>query len=83
MSFTRRPDSRRPRQTNGREDHHIVRNTRIQPTASSAAIQAQVASLIWIPASSRTIQRTIDEGHLGSCPPLNVLPFTLTHRCLR
>ncbi|GFY10806.1 hypothetical protein TNCV_1123281 [Trichonephila clavipes] len=43
MSFTRRPDSGRPRLTSHREDHHIVRNARVQPTASSAAIQAQVA----------------------------------------
>ncbi|GFT74220.1 uncharacterized protein TNCV_4081411 [Trichonephila clavipes] len=43
MSFTRRPDSRRPRQTSLREDHYIVRNACVQPTASLAAIQAQVA----------------------------------------
>ncbi|GFT53482.1 transposable element Tcb2 transposase [Trichonephila clavipes] len=42
-SFTRRPSSGRPRQTSRREDNHIVRNARVQPTASSAAIQAQVA----------------------------------------
>ncbi|PRD25461.1 UNVERIFIED_CONTAM: hypothetical protein NCL1_40878 [Trichonephila clavipes] len=42
MSFTRRPGSRRPQQTSRREDHHIVINARIQPTASSAAIQVQV-----------------------------------------
>ncbi|GFW87545.1 uncharacterized protein TNCV_4485101 [Trichonephila clavipes] len=40
MSFTR-PGSERLRQTSHREDSHIVRNTRLQPTASSAAIQAQ------------------------------------------
>ncbi|GFV28576.1 transposable element Tcb2 transposase [Trichonephila clavipes] len=40
-SFTRRPGSGRPRQTSRREDHHIVRNARVQLTASSAAIQAQ------------------------------------------
>ncbi|GFU00842.1 transposable element Tcb2 transposase [Trichonephila clavipes] len=43
MSFTRRPGSGRPRQTSCREDRHIIRNGRVQPTASSAAIQAQVA----------------------------------------
>ncbi|GFY24587.1 transposable element Tcb2 transposase [Trichonephila clavipes] len=32
-----------PRQTSRREDHHIVRNARLQLIASSAAIQAQVA----------------------------------------
>ncbi|GFX46129.1 transposable element Tcb2 transposase [Trichonephila clavipes] len=42
MSFTRRPGSGRPRQTSRREDRHIVRNTRVQLIASSAAIQAQV-----------------------------------------
>ncbi|GFX80764.1 transposable element Tcb2 transposase [Trichonephila clavipes] len=41
MSFTRRLGSGRPRQTSHREDRHIVRNARVQPTASSAAIQAQ------------------------------------------
>ncbi|GFU86317.1 uncharacterized protein TNCV_369731 [Trichonephila clavipes] len=38
-----RPGSECPRQTSRREDHHIVRNAQIQPIASSAAIQAQVA----------------------------------------
>ncbi|GFU09024.1 transposable element Tcb1 transposase [Trichonephila clavipes] len=32
-SFTRIPVSGRPRQTSRREDHHIVRNARVQPTA--------------------------------------------------
>ncbi|GFY15115.1 transposable element Tcb2 transposase [Trichonephila clavipes] len=41
MSFIRRPCSGRPRQTSRREDHHIIRNAHVQPTASSAAIQAQ------------------------------------------
>ncbi|PRD24185.1 UNVERIFIED_CONTAM: hypothetical protein NCL1_44483 [Trichonephila clavipes] len=40
MSFTRRPGSGRPRQTIRREDHHIVRNARVQPTALSATIEA-------------------------------------------
>ncbi|GFT46574.1 transposable element Tcb2 transposase [Trichonephila clavipes] len=39
MSFTRRPRSGRTRQTSRREDHHIVRNARVQPACSSAAIQ--------------------------------------------
>ncbi|GFV53150.1 transposable element Tcb2 transposase [Trichonephila clavipes] len=34
MSFTRRPGSGRLRQTSCREDDHIVRNARVQPTAS-------------------------------------------------
>ncbi|GFS77037.1 transposable element Tcb2 transposase [Trichonephila clavipes] len=41
MSVIRRPGSRRPRQTSRRENRHIIRNARVQPTASSAAIQAQ------------------------------------------
>ncbi|GFW93250.1 transposable element Tcb2 transposase [Trichonephila clavipes] len=41
MSFTRRPGSGLPRQTSRRENRHIERNARVQPTASSAAIQAQ------------------------------------------
>ncbi|GFW45681.1 hypothetical protein TNCV_3246181 [Trichonephila clavipes] len=41
MSFTRRPGSGRPRQTSRREDHIIVRNARVEPTASSAAITPQ------------------------------------------
>ncbi|GFX70715.1 uncharacterized protein TNCV_1032431 [Trichonephila clavipes] len=36
MSFTRRPGSGRPRLTSRREDHHIVRNARVQPTASTS-----------------------------------------------
>ncbi|GFY08718.1 transposable element Tcb2 transposase [Trichonephila clavipes] len=46
MSFTRRPGSGRPRQTSRREDHHIVRNARVQPTASSAVIQAQNKTML-------------------------------------
>ncbi|GFT37585.1 uncharacterized protein TNCV_546171 [Trichonephila clavipes] len=34
MSFTRRSDSGRPRQTSRREDHHIVINACIQPFKS-------------------------------------------------
>ncbi|GFV25017.1 transposable element Tcb1 transposase [Trichonephila clavipes] len=34
MSFTRRPGSGRPRQTSRREDRHVERNARVQPTAS-------------------------------------------------
>ncbi|GFV66058.1 transposable element Tcb2 transposase [Trichonephila clavipes] len=42
MSFTRRPSLGRPRETSRRKDRHLVRNARVQSTASSAAIQAQV-----------------------------------------
>ncbi|GFY36478.1 transposable element Tcb2 transposase [Trichonephila clavipes] len=55
VSFTRRPGSGRTQQTSRREDHHIVRNARAQPIASSAAIQAQVAPSLVGPVSSRTI----------------------------
>ncbi|GFS83586.1 transposable element Tcb2 transposase [Trichonephila clavipes] len=34
ISFTRRPGSGHPRQTKRQEDRHIVRNARVQPTAS-------------------------------------------------
>ncbi|GFW38715.1 transposable element Tcb2 transposase [Trichonephila clavipes] len=36
MSFTQRPGLGRPRQTSRLEDRHIIRNARVQPTASSA-----------------------------------------------
>ncbi|GFT10069.1 transposable element Tcb2 transposase [Trichonephila clavipes] len=39
MPFTRRPGSGCSRQTSRREDCHIVRNARVQLSASSAAIQ--------------------------------------------
>ncbi|GFW92077.1 transposable element Tcb2 transposase [Trichonephila clavipes] len=83
MSFTRRPDSGRPRQTSHREDLNIVRNTRVQPTASSAPIQVQVALSLWAPVSSRTARRYLAEGQLGSRHPLRVLPLTPTTRRLR
>ncbi|GFX39573.1 HTH_Tnp_Tc3_2 domain-containing protein [Trichonephila clavipes] len=73
MSFTRKPGSGRPRQTNRRENLHIVRNARLQPTASSAAIQAKAAPSLGAPVSSRTIRRRLAEGHLGSRGPLRVL----------
>ncbi|GFY33943.1 transposable element Tcb2 transposase [Trichonephila clavipes] len=83
MSFTRRPGSGRLRQTSHREDRHIVRNARIQQTASPAAIQAQIAPSLGTPVSSRTIRRHLAEEHLGSRRPLRVLPLTPTHRRLR
>ncbi|GFX42444.1 transposable element Tcb2 transposase [Trichonephila clavipes] len=83
MSFTRRPGSGHPRKTSSREDHHIVRNARVQPTASSAAIQAQVAPTLEVPVPFRTIRRRLAEVHLGSRCPLRVLPLTPTHRRLR
>ncbi|GFY06700.1 transposable element Tcb2 transposase [Trichonephila clavipes] len=80
MSFTRRPG---PRLTSRREDRHIVRNARVQPTASSAAIQAQVEPSLGAPVSSRAIPSRLAEEHLESRYPLHVLPLTLTHRRLR
>ncbi|GFX48358.1 HTH_Tnp_Tc3_2 domain-containing protein [Trichonephila clavipes] len=66
MSFTRRPGSGCPRQTSHREDCHILRNARVQPTASSAVIQTQVAPSLGALVSSRTIRRRLAEGHFGS-----------------
>ncbi|GFW51936.1 HTH_Tnp_Tc3_2 domain-containing protein [Trichonephila clavipes] len=83
MSFTRRPGSGGPRQTSRREDHHIVRNARVRPTASSAAIQAQVVPLLWAHVSSGTIRRCLTKEHLGSVRSLRVLPLTPTHGRLR
>ncbi|GFS79690.1 transposable element Tcb2 transposase [Trichonephila clavipes] len=79
MLFTRRLGSGRSR----REDRHIVRNARVQPTATSAAIQAHVAPSLGASVSSRTVRRHLAEEHLGSRRPLRVLPLTPTHRCLR
>ncbi|GFW29594.1 transposable element Tcb2 transposase [Trichonephila clavipes] len=61
MSFTRRPGPGCSRQTSHREDSHIVRNAHVQPTASSAAIQAQVAPSLW---SSQTMRRRLAEENL-------------------
>ncbi|GFV54293.1 transposable element Tcb2 transposase [Trichonephila clavipes] len=80
MSFTLRPGSERSRQTSRREDRHIVRDARVHPTASSAAIQGQVALSLRVTVSYRTIQRYLSEGHLGLRCPLLVLPFTPTHQ---
>ncbi|GFU57009.1 HTH_Tnp_Tc3_2 domain-containing protein [Trichonephila clavipes] len=82
MSFTRRPGSGRPRQTSRREDRHIVKNARVQPTASSATIQAQVAPSLGEPVSSRTIRKHLAEGHLALWCPLQVLSLTAIHRRL-
>ncbi|GFX83737.1 HTH_Tnp_Tc3_2 domain-containing protein [Trichonephila clavipes] len=80
MSFTRIRGSEHPRQASCREHHHIVRNARVQPTASSAAIQEQVAPSLEAPVSSRTMRRRLAEGHyLGSRRPLPVFPLTPTY----
>ncbi|GFT86616.1 transposable element Tcb2 transposase [Trichonephila clavipes] len=73
--LTRRPGSGCPQQISHREDQHTVRNACVQQTASFAAIQAQVASSLGVPVSSRTIRRCLAEGHLGSQRPLHELPL--------
>ncbi|GFU56304.1 transposable element Tcb2 transposase [Trichonephila clavipes] len=83
MLFTRRPGSGRPRLTSRQENRHVVRNARVQPTASSAAIQAQVVPSLGAPVSSRTMRRCLGEGYSGSRHPLRVLPLTPTDRRLR
>ncbi|GFT84932.1 transposable element Tcb2 transposase [Trichonephila clavipes] len=83
MSFTRRPGLGHPGLTIRREDLYIERNARVQPTASSAAIQTQLAPSLGTPVSSRTIRRCLVEGNLGPRRPLRVLPLTPTHRRFR
>ncbi|GFV15917.1 transposable element Tcb2 transposase [Trichonephila clavipes] len=82
MSFIRRLCLERSRQTSHPENRQIVRNARVQPTASSAAIQAQVALSLGVYVSSRNIRRRLAEGHLGLRRRLRMLPLTPTHRCL-
>ncbi|GFX53396.1 transposable element Tcb2 transposase [Trichonephila clavipes] len=64
-------------------NRHIVINAHVQPTASSAAIQAHVVPSLGTSVSSRTIRRHLNEGHLGSQCPIRVRPLTPTHRRLR
>ncbi|GFV38896.1 transposable element Tcb2 transposase [Trichonephila clavipes] len=52
------------------------------PTASSAAIQAQVAPSLGTPVSSQTIRKRLAEEHLGSRCPLRALPLTPIHLLL-
>ncbi|GFU32226.1 transposable element Tcb2 transposase [Trichonephila clavipes] len=66
-----------------RADRYIVRNARVQPTASSVAIPAQIALSLGTPVSSRTVRRRLAEEHLGSWRPLRVMPLMPTHRRLR
>ncbi|GFS51689.1 transposable element Tcb2 transposase [Trichonephila clavipes] len=81
MSFTRRPVVRTTFTDQSSRQPHYKKCTR-QPTASSAAIQEQVAPSLGVPVSSRTIRRILAEGHLGSRRPLCVLPLAPTHRHL-
>ncbi|GFV18679.1 transposable element Tcb2 transposase [Trichonephila clavipes] len=61
-----------------REDCRIVRNARIQPTASSATLQAHATPLLGAPVTSHTIRSYLDEGHLRS---FGVLPRTRKLDC--
>ncbi|GFU42973.1 uncharacterized protein TNCV_3141171 [Trichonephila clavipes] len=70
------------KKTSAPESHHILRNARIQTTASSATIQAHVAPSLGGPVSSRTIRKRLAEGHLRLQRPLRVLHLTPTHRRL-
>ncbi|GFV99768.1 hypothetical protein TNCV_5081281 [Trichonephila clavipes] len=78
MSFTRRPGSGHPLQNSCREDRHIVRNARAQPTASSAAIQEQVASSIGAPVFSNPTEesgcRTFGIAASITCAALDTHP---------
>ncbi|GFV23470.1 uncharacterized protein TNCV_4781811 [Trichonephila clavipes] len=69
MSFTRRPGSGCPRHMNRREDRQIVRTARVQPTASSATIQAQVALCLLEPYEGDRLKDIWDHGaHCVCCP---------------
>ncbi|GFV76963.1 transposable element Tcb1 transposase [Trichonephila clavipes] len=51
--------------------------------AGWSARRAQIAPSLRAPVSSRTIRRSLAEGHLGSRHPLRVLSLTSTHQRLR
>ncbi|GFV23351.1 uncharacterized protein TNCV_4780641 [Trichonephila clavipes] len=79
--YTKTRLKRRYRQTSRREGHHIVRNGRVHPTASSAAIQAQVAPYLGANVSSQTILRRLAE-RLGIAAPITCAALdahSLTH----
>ncbi|GFU08086.1 transposable element Tcb2 transposase [Trichonephila clavipes] len=65
-----------------REDRYTERISRVQLTASSAAIQGHLASSLGATVSTRNIRRSLAEGHLGSRRPLRVLFLTPSHRRL-
>ncbi|GFY11082.1 HTH_Tnp_Tc3_2 domain-containing protein [Trichonephila clavipes] len=83
LGSDQRPGSRRSRQTSREEDHHIIRNASVQPTASSAAIQAQVAPSLGAPVSSRTIRRGLTEALDAhpSTPSFGMVPRTTKLDC--
>ncbi|GFW05011.1 uncharacterized protein TNCV_598051 [Trichonephila clavipes] len=72
ISFTERSDSGCPRQTSRRQDHYIVRNSRVQTTASSAAIQAQEAPSLGASVSFRTITTRLSEENLATRRPATI-----------
>ncbi|GFW23728.1 hypothetical protein TNCV_2032711 [Trichonephila clavipes] len=89
-SFTQQLDSGSPRQTSRREDHHIIRHARVEPTASLAAVQTQTAPLHYGPLClskpsqgarlkasgvSVPITRAADDTH-PSTPPSGVVSHT-------
>ncbi|GFV57039.1 transposable element Tcb2 transposase [Trichonephila clavipes] len=78
-TFTRRPGLGRPRQISRREDCHIKRHAHAEPTASLVAVQTLAAPSLRAHVPSRTISRSLPEGHLVSWRPLSVLPTTLPH----
>ncbi|GFT26772.1 transposable element Tcb2 transposase [Trichonephila clavipes] len=81
MSFTRRPGSGCLRQTGLRENRYIVRNARVQPTASSVSIQAQVAPSLGAPVSSRTIQGAWMKDIWDNGTYYNQVAFSDESRC--
>ncbi|GFX85719.1 uncharacterized protein TNCV_2471211 [Trichonephila clavipes] len=74
ISFKGRPGTGRLRQTSRREACRIIRNAQVQPTASSATIQAQVAPslgplCLLEPYEGAWLKDIWDHGaHYMSCP---------------
>ncbi|GFV33222.1 hypothetical protein TNCV_4635111 [Trichonephila clavipes] len=66
-----------------RENRHIIRHARVEPTSLMTAVLTQAASSLQAPVSSRTISSCMVEGHLISwwCP-LRLLPMISNHRRL-
>ncbi|GFY33208.1 hypothetical protein TNCV_1240591 [Trichonephila clavipes] len=84
MSVARRLGLGCSRQTNTREDRHIIQHSRITPTVSLFSIQTQTAPSLRASVSIRTIIRRLVEEQLLSLRSSRVLPFEPTqHRfCL-
>ncbi|GFY07051.1 hypothetical protein TNCV_4203221 [Trichonephila clavipes] len=87
--------SRRPRQNSRQEDRHIVKNSRVQPTASLAIIQAHVGTslgplCLLEPYEGAWLKDIWDCGahyvcwpltHPPSMPPFRVVPRTRKLDC--